>query len=85
MQLAADSLVSLKILASRIFQATKEVVLVNGMDYLQRGLGPGALHPGAEEVSAAAEAAPFLPIAWFPGKWSWEDKSPMTLGCWSRK
>lgn len=26
------------------------------------------------------EAALFLPVAWFPGRWSWEDKSPPEAG-----
>ena len=67
------------------FPGHKGAVLVNGSDDLQRGLGPGILHPGTEEVSEQLHL-PQLPGS--QGNGGWEDKIPtetMRLGCSARK
>lgn len=72
----------LKVGASSILQATEGAVLVHGTGYLQRDLGPGILFSWNR---GSLGAAPFPPVAWFLGKWSWDDKISMRFGCGLRK
>lgn len=44
----------------------------------------GARHPFSWNRGSLG-AAPFPPVAWFLGKWSWGDKISMRFGCGLRK
>ena len=71
MQLATDKPLFFEGQSCRHFLGHKGAVLVNGSDYLLRGLEPGVLSPGTEEVSGQLQL-PHLPG--FQGNGGWGDK-----------
>lgn len=60
-----------------VLMSVEYLLLVNGADYSQRSWGqePSVLD------QRTSRAVPFPLDAWFPGRWSWEDKSFLRLGC----